>query len=114
MQIKLVLLLGRVRCPWHGACFNVVTGDIEDFPGQDSIPCYKVNVEQGKVRVRAKRSDLQANKRVKDMVKRDPNNEATFVVIGGGPSGGIAAGMNRNEISFFTFPTLICICFGFK
>lgn len=80
---------GRVRCPWHGACFNIRTGDIEDFPGLDSIPCYNVNVEQGKVKVRAKRSDLQANKRVKDMVKRDPNNNETFVVIGGGPSGGI-------------------------
>lgn len=24
----------RVRCQWHGACFNVLTGDIEDFPGK--------------------------------------------------------------------------------
>lgn len=23
----------RVRCQWHGACFNILTGDIEDFPG---------------------------------------------------------------------------------
>lgn len=88
---------GRIRCPWHGACFNIRTGDIEDFPGQDSIPCYKVNIEQGKVRVRAKRSDLQANKRLKDMVKRDPNNEETFVVIGGGPSGGICVETLRQE-----------------
>lgn len=88
---------GRVRCPWHGACFNLKTGDIEDFPGQDSIPCYKVNIEQGKVRVRAKRSDLIANKRVKDMVKRDPNNKITYAIIGGGPSGGICAETLRQE-----------------
>lgn len=25
---------GRVRCQWHGACFNLTTGDIEDFPGR--------------------------------------------------------------------------------
>lgn len=88
---------GRIRCPWHGACFNIQTGDIEDFPGQDSIPCYKVNVDQGKVQIRAKRSDLQANKRVKDMVTRDPNNDKTFVVIGGGPSSGICVETLRQE-----------------
>lgn len=24
---------GRVVCQWHGACFDIATGDIEDFPG---------------------------------------------------------------------------------
>ena len=78
---------GRVRCPWHGACFNLETGDIEDFPGQDSIPCYQVNIEQGQVKVRAKKSDLTANKRVKMMATRNVDDHTTFVVIGGGPSG---------------------------
>lgn len=32
----------RVRCPFHGACFNVTTGDIEDYPGLDCLPTYKV------------------------------------------------------------------------
>uniref|UniRef100_A0A8C6SF68 Apoptosis inducing factor mitochondria associated 4 n=1 Tax=Neogobius melanostomus TaxID=47308 RepID=A0A8C6SF68_9GOBI len=36
--IKGVLLGDRVRCPFHGACFNVKTGDIEDYPGLDSLP----------------------------------------------------------------------------
>lgn len=31
-----------VRCPWHGACFNVHTGDLEEYPGIDSLPCHKV------------------------------------------------------------------------
>lgn len=33
---------GRVRCPWHGACFNIKTGDIEDYPGLNSLPSYQV------------------------------------------------------------------------
>lgn len=34
---------GRVRCPWHGACFNITSGDIEEFPGLDNVPCFQVS-----------------------------------------------------------------------
>uniref|UniRef100_A0A8C7XC98 Apoptosis inducing factor mitochondria associated 5 n=1 Tax=Oryzias sinensis TaxID=183150 RepID=A0A8C7XC98_9TELE len=34
----------RVRCPWHGSCFNICTGDLEEFPGIDSLPCHKVQI----------------------------------------------------------------------
>ena len=34
---------GRVRCPWHGAQFAVRNGDIEDFPGLDSLPSFEVS-----------------------------------------------------------------------
>ena len=34
---------GRVRCPWHLACFDIKTGDIEDFPGLDSLPVFKAS-----------------------------------------------------------------------
>lgn len=37
-----VLSRGRVRCPWHGACFNISTGDLEDFPGLDSLHKFQV------------------------------------------------------------------------
>ena len=35
---------GKVRCPWHGACFNTVTGDIEDYPGLDSLHKFDVSL----------------------------------------------------------------------
>ncbi|KAH8345034.1 apoptosis-inducing factor 3 isoform X2 [Drosophila kikkawai] len=90
--------LGRVRCPWHGACFNLDTGDIEDFPGLDSIPCYRVEVgNEGQVLLRAKRSDLAQNKRLKNMVRRKPEDERVFIVVGGGPSGAVAAETIRQE-----------------
>lgn len=75
---------GRVRCQWHGACFNITTGDIEDFPGLDSLPCYEVTVQNGNVKVRAQKEHLEKNKRVKEFTKRDRGNETTFVVVGGG------------------------------
>uniref|UniRef100_A0A671YAX1 AIF family member 3 n=1 Tax=Sparus aurata TaxID=8175 RepID=A0A671YAX1_SPAAU len=42
--VKGVLSKGHVRCPWHGACFNIATGDIEDFPGLDSLPTFQVTL----------------------------------------------------------------------
>uniref|UniRef100_A0A8C7SK11 Apoptosis inducing factor mitochondria associated 4 n=1 Tax=Oncorhynchus mykiss TaxID=8022 RepID=A0A8C7SK11_ONCMY len=50
--IKGALVGDRVRCPFHGACFNIKTGDIEEYPGLDCLPSYKVKVEDGKVYVR--------------------------------------------------------------
>lgn len=44
-----VLSKGHVRCPWHGACFNIATGDIEDFPGLDSLPTFQVTFPAGAV-----------------------------------------------------------------
>lgn len=60
-------------------------GDIEDFPGLDSIPCYSVEVvEGGGVKVKARKFDLENNKRLKNMAARDNNNQTVFVIIGGG------------------------------
>lgn len=98
---------GRIRCPWHGACFSLETGDIEDFPGQDSIPCYQVRIEQGQVKVRAKKSELQANKRTKMMAQRDEKDERTFVVVGGGPSGAICVETIRQN-GFTGRVVLVC------
>ncbi|KAL1456948.1 hypothetical protein WDU94_001631 [Cyamophila willieti] len=81
---------GRVRCPWHGACFNITTGDIEDFPGMDSIPCYKVTVqEDDSVVVQARKDELKNKKRKLPMSKHICENQETYVVVGGGPSGAI-------------------------
>uniref|UniRef100_A0A1I7XM63 Rieske domain-containing protein n=1 Tax=Heterorhabditis bacteriophora TaxID=37862 RepID=A0A1I7XM63_HETBA len=33
---------GKIRCPYHGACFNVKTGDIEDYPGFDNLHSFEV------------------------------------------------------------------------
>ncbi|XP_014213817.1 apoptosis-inducing factor 3 isoform X2 [Copidosoma floridanum] len=88
---------GRVRCPWHGACFNIKTGDIEDYPGLDSLPCYQVSVEKGQVRVKAKITDLVANRKTKKMCKLNPGHPETVVIVGGGTSGATCAETLRQE-----------------
>ncbi|XP_063663862.1 apoptosis-inducing factor 3 isoform X3 [Pan troglodytes] len=64
-----VLSRGRVRCPWHGACFNISTGDLEDFPGLDSLHKFQVKIEKEKVYVRASKQALQLQRRTKVMAK---------------------------------------------
>ncbi|KAH8362058.1 hypothetical protein KR200_011434 [Drosophila serrata] len=95
---KGVLSSGHVRCPWHGACFDLETGDIEDFPGLDSLPCHRVTVDsQGQVLVRAKRSELGKKSRIKEMVGRHFWDQSCFVVVGGGPSGAVCVETLRQE-----------------
>ncbi|XP_075226424.1 apoptosis-inducing factor 3-like isoform X2 [Lycorma delicatula] len=91
---------GRVRCPWHGACFNIVTGDIEDFPGLDSIPRYNCDViAGGGIKVTVLKSQLKENKRCRltMMPTRVPSLNVTYVVVGGGAAGNNCAETLRTE-----------------
>ncbi|XP_033954017.1 apoptosis inducing factor mitochondria associated 4 isoform X1 [Pseudochaenichthys georgianus] len=93
--IKGALVGDRVRCPFHGACFNVRTGDIEEYPGLDSLPSYKVNVlvkvKDGKVYVSINKNSLKLTKRVKEMCSMVPGIKHTILLIGGGPASLVCA-----------------------
>ncbi|NWX93713.1 AIFM3 factor, partial [Nothoprocta pentlandii] len=39
-----VLRGNRLRCPWHGSCFDVQTGDIEEYPALDCLPRFQVPI----------------------------------------------------------------------
>ena len=74
---------GIIRCPWHGACFNVQTGDIEDFPGLDSLPKYEVEQQNdGNIRIRGHFNINNISKRVPKCVMAE--HEKSVVIIGGG------------------------------
>ena len=68
-----------------GACFNASTGDIEDFPGLDSLKKYDVEIKEGEVHVKgtinATPSPLQLDK-VQD---------ETVVIVGGGGAAQVCA-----------------------
>ncbi|XP_034461241.1 apoptosis inducing factor mitochondria associated 4 isoform X2 [Hippoglossus hippoglossus] len=89
--IKGTLVGDRVRCPFHGACFNVRTGDIEEYPGLDCLPSYKVKVEDGKVYVSIDKKSLNLTRRVKDMCSMVPDIKHTVLLIGGGPASLVCA-----------------------
>ncbi|KAM6296475.1 apoptosis-inducing factor 3-like [Aegotheles albertisi] len=87
----------RLRCPWHGACFNIKTGDIEEYPSLDCLPCFKVTVEDGKVFVTAKKKDLESSLRVKAASKRCHLNCDTVLLLGGGVAALVCAETLRQE-----------------
>jgi 3-phenylpropionate/trans-cinnamate dioxygenase ferredoxin subunit len=41
----------QIECPRHGACFDIRTGRVTRPPASDSIPTYRVKVEDGLVYV---------------------------------------------------------------
>jgi nitrite reductase/ring-hydroxylating ferredoxin subunit len=40
-----------VTCPWHGAQFDVDSGEVLDGPADDSVPDYEVRVDGDEVQV---------------------------------------------------------------
>ena len=85
----------RVVCPWHQAVFDVMTGNLEEPPALDAQPCYEVRVEGDDVIVRV--PDEAENRRTPAMVRRDPTDGRTFVILGAGAAGNAAAETLRQD-----------------
>ena len=85
----------RIICPWHHACFNAKTGDLEEPPALDSLPCFGITIEDNKILV-----DLPhelPDRRGPETTERDPDDGRSFVILGGGASGCMAAQTLRED-----------------
>lgn len=96
---KGVLAGDRLTCPWHAACFNVETGDIEDGPVFDKLPVYAVDVDSsGDVWVSLPTSaDKVLSKETPHMCSAHTGDTRHYVIIGAGPCGLAAAETLRQE-----------------
>ncbi|RNA41113.1 apoptosis-inducing factor 3-like isoform X1 [Brachionus plicatilis] len=92
-----VLIKDRLRCFAHGACFNIKTGDIEDYPGPDCVPKYEVFLDgQNDVFIRATKEELLTTKRLKQMSKVALRSDCAkqypkCLIIGSGAAGIVCA-----------------------
>ncbi|KAJ7220091.1 hypothetical protein GGX14DRAFT_585494 [Mycena pura] len=76
---------GRVVCPWHGACFNICTGDIEDSPAPDALHSFQVKISDGQIHVTANPSDtLKTNLARAPKLTTAETSGAGVVIVGGG------------------------------
>jgi NADPH-dependent 2,4-dienoyl-CoA reductase/sulfur reductase-like enzyme/nitrite reductase/ring-hydroxylating ferredoxin subunit len=82
-----------VRCPWHHACFSLRTGEALHAPALSPIDCWSIEQHDGKVFVKAKRTDVKPASRGK------PASPAPdrVVIVGGGAAGFAAAEMLRRQ-----------------
>lgn len=79
----------RLTCPWHAACFNVETGDIEDGPVFDKIPVYATEVDSsGDVWVSLPTAvDKVVTREQPHYCPASATDKRHFVIIGAGPCG---------------------------
>lgn len=103
---------GRVTCPWHGACFNVCSGDIEDAPAPAALHKFTTEVKNGKILVTADpEKTLSKNK------SRSPTqpglttagatpSDAGVVIVGGG-AGAIATLVGLRESQYTGAVTIL-------
>ncbi|KAH8601972.1 hypothetical protein B0O99DRAFT_607856 [Bisporella sp. PMI_857] len=84
---------GRITCPWHGACFNASTGDIENAPAVDALPSFKLAEKDGAVYVTGEEQNIKGSRRKPNLRINGAASRvagAEHVVVVGGGSGGLA------------------------
>lgn len=80
---------GRLTCPWHGACFRVSTGDVEDAPALDPVPKFEVVQKDGGVYIKGDEDTIKGSRRTLN-IKCKPKGQEHIVIVGGG-SGALGA-----------------------
>ncbi|KAK8877456.1 monodehydroascorbate reductase [Apiospora arundinis] len=91
---------GRITCPWHGACFNGKTGDVEDAPALDSLPVFKVIEKDGAVYVQGEEATIKAGRRQPNLKSTSAAKSEKVVVVGGGSGGlGLVQGLREKGYS---------------
>lgn len=73
---------GRLTCPWHGACFNIATGDVEDSPALDPLAKFPISEKDGGVYITGDEKTIQASRTSSNM-KCAAAGEEKVVIVGG-------------------------------
>jgi NADPH-dependent 2,4-dienoyl-CoA reductase/sulfur reductase-like enzyme/nitrite reductase/ring-hydroxylating ferredoxin subunit len=81
-----------VKCPWHGASFDVVTGKTDISPALDDLTTFEVIEENGQFYVKLPKDLTKLkNQKTAKMAKRDSNDQRKIVIVGAGAAGLSAA-----------------------
>lgn len=81
-----------VRCPWHHACFSLETGEAVRAPALSPVPCWSVELRDGKAFVGRKKQQTAPARR-----PNEGQAPGRIVIVGGGAAGFAAAEMLRRQ-----------------
>ncbi|KAI9925704.1 hypothetical protein ASPWEDRAFT_113368 [Aspergillus wentii DTO 134E9] len=96
---------GRITCPWHGACFNIGSGDVEDAPAPNALNKFEVVEKNGAVYIKGEESAIRFGQR--DPVLKCSASEPERVVIVGGGSGTLGVVQAIRELKYKGTITII-------
>lgn len=97
-MVQGVLSGNHITCPWHAACFDVTTGDIEDGPVFDKLPVFPLTVtKDGSVYAELPADRTKMRSEVPHMCPTSSGDRRNFVIIGSGPAALAAAEALRQE-----------------
>jgi len=80
-----VLFDNIIKCPWHGASFDVVTGSCDTYPSLNGLIKHDI-IKEGEKFYALIDTTSSRKAKVPEMAKRDPENNTKYVIIGGGPA----------------------------
>ncbi|KAB5571768.1 putative apoptosis-inducing factor 2 [Coniochaeta sp. 2T2.1] len=90
---------GRLTCPWHGACFNAKTGDVEDAPALDALPVFSVTERDGSFYLTGDAETIKSGRRKPTFknksAQRTASNDTVIVVGGGSGACGVVEGLRE-------------------
>jgi len=89
LKLGVVTGEGRLTCAWHGACFNISTGDVEDAPALDPLAKFEVVQKDGAVYIKGEEAVIKANKRHLNLRCQAQGSDRVLVI--GSGSGAIGA-----------------------
>ncbi|KAL4901790.1 hypothetical protein BDW74DRAFT_181506 [Aspergillus multicolor] len=96
---------GRITCPWHGACFNVKSGDIEDAPAPAALNTFELLEKDGAVYIRGEESAIKSGQRISEH-KCSASGPGGLVIVGGG-SGTLGVILAIRELGYKGAITII-------
>ncbi|KAK8229000.1 hypothetical protein HDK77DRAFT_378637 [Phyllosticta capitalensis] len=84
---------GRLTCPWHGACFSVATGDVEDAPALDPLAKFEIIQKSDGVYIKGDEQTIKANRRTLGISCKATSSEKVLVIGGGAGTLGAIEGL---------------------